>query len=252
MGKLIDDRNGDRDWKEYWDELRPRRLFAAEAKDYVSKLLVERPLPATAQVLDFGCGFGYVADLIASSVARMTVWDSAANLRAAAAERLRKHPNVAVVDLSETELGTLHPRYDTILVNSVVQYMSRGELAEWLDRWRILLRPGGQVVVSDLPVPGGSTITELLGVLRFAARHGILGAVVLDGLAELRRYARRREAQPLLRLTPDEFGQLAAHSGLVMTQLSHNLTHRRWRYSVVLVRCPGYRETMGGRIRVIG
>lgn len=235
MGTLSDDRNGYRDWNGYWDDLKPRHIFAAEANDYVRRLLVECPWPATAQVLDFGCGFGYAADLIAASVARVEVWDGAATMRAAAAERLRKHPNAAVVDLSTTEPGALRPRYDAVLVNSVVQYLSRVELTAWLERWRILLRPGGQVIVSDLPVPGGGTMTELLGVLRFAARNGILGPVALDGLAEMHRYAQRREAQPLLRLTPAEFGHLAAQSGLAMTQLSHNLTHRQRRYSVVLV-----------------
>lgn len=221
-------------WNGYWDELKPHPIFAVEASEYVRKLMVDHPFPATAHVLDFGCGFGYATEFIASSVTRVEAWDAAAGMRAATTRRLGTHSNAAVVDLSTKEPEKLRQRYDTILVNSVVQYLSQVELTEWLDFWRIVLRPGGKVIVSDLPMPGGSATGELLGLLRFAARHRMLGRMVLDGLAEARRYHQRRAAANLLRLNPSDFGRLAAQSGFAMTRLSRNLTHRQGRYSVVL------------------
>lgn len=227
-------------WKAYWEGMHDRRIIAVEAGDYVRRLWVHRPLPGTARVLDFGCGFGHVADLLACRVAWVDAWDNASTMRAATMSRTRSRGNVRVVDLAP---GACPPDelYDAILVNSVIQYMDRGELRQWLSRWRGMLHDLGVVVISDVPVPGNHMAGEIAhmageiaGVLRFASANGILGGALVDGVAEVWRYAKGRASQPLLQLTRDELESLVRPAGFSTTVLAPNLTHRQKRFTAVL------------------
>lgn len=210
-----------------------RRIIAVEAGDYVRRLWVHHPLPGTARVLDFGCGFGHVADLLARRVAWVDTWDSASTMRAATESRTRSRGNVRVVDLAPAACPP-GERYDAILVNSVIQYMDRGELSQWLPRWRGMLHDDGIVVISDVPVPGNHLAGEIAGVLRFASANGILGAALADGVAEAWRYAKGRASEPLLQLTRDELELSVRPTGFSTTVLPSNLTHRQQRFTAVL------------------
>lgn len=220
-------------WQAYWEGMRDRRIIAVEAGDYVRRLCALHPLPETACVLDFGCGFGHVADLLARQVAWVDAWDSASAMRAATESRTRSRSNVRVVDLAP---GTCPPTelYDAILVNSVIQYMDRVELSQWLSRWRGMLRDDGFVMISDVPVPGSNMAAEIVAVLRFASANGILGGALVDGVAEAWRYVKGRASQPLLQLTRDEFESLVRPAGFGTTVLASNLTHRQQRFTAVL------------------
>src|SRR5687768_3773292 len=125
-----------------------RHIFTVEARDYVARLRREVPVRRTDRVLDFGCGFGHVVELLAPSVAAVGFWDAAEVMRRATAERTTTLPTVAPVDLGgpvpDDAVGTV----DLLVANSVVQYMTADELAGWLPRWRTLLAPGGRIVLS--------------------------------------------------------------------------------------------------------
>lgn len=225
------------DWAAYCNGVNDKRIFADEAGDHVARLREVVPLRATDVVLDFGCGFGYVLVLLARHVGRVAYWDAAANVLRRAGDRVAHLPHVEMVDLAE---GRPAPDriYDLVLVNSVVQYMQRAELAGWLARWRSMLRDDGRLVVSDVPTPDLSTWEELTDMLAFAERRGFLWAAVRDGFREAGRYARTRRRLSLLCLTPDELAALAMEAGLSPELLPANLTHRSGRFSMLLRPLP--------------
>jgi SAM-dependent methyltransferase len=223
-------------WSGYWDGVADRRIFAVEAADYVRRLRAAVAIRPVDRVLDFGCGFGHVALLVAPQVAGLLVWDAAASMRRAALARLAHLSNVGVLDLSAGVPPAETGGFDLVLVNSTIQYMSPDELAHWLMSWRALLRPNGRVVVSDVPLPGASMVAELASLLLFALRHGVLFRVVWDGLEEFRRYARWRGPADLQRWEPQQLADLARAAGLVVEPLRRNLTHTPGRFAVVLRR----------------
>ncbi|MCY7342801.1 MAG: class I SAM-dependent methyltransferase [Pseudonocardia sp.] len=221
-------------WSAYWEGMGHRHIFVVEARDHVARLRREVAPRPTDRVLDFGCGFGHVVELLAPSVAGVGFWDAAAGMRRATAERTASLGTVGPVDLGgpvpESALGS----FDLVLANSVVQYMTADELAGWMPRWRSLLVPEGRIVLSDIPVPGASAAVEILGMLRFAARHGFLLRAVRDGVREARRYSRSRGSADLRRWRPEDLVRSAAAHGLHAQVLPANLTHRSGRFSVVL------------------
>lgn len=222
----------DSGWALYWEGMPHRHIFEVEARDHVTRLRRAIPIGGTDRVLDFGCGFGHVTALLAASVASVGFWDAAAAMREATARRTAALANVALVDLGGPAAAP--GAFDLVVANSVVQYMSETELSGWMARWRDLLVPGGRIVLSDVPRPGASSPRELLGMLRFAARHRFLLRALRDGVAEAARYSRSRADADLLRYRPDELIAVAARQGLRGQVLPVNLTHRSGRTSVVL------------------
>lgn len=211
-------------WLSYWNTLpEGRLLFPPECEEFARNLLRElRPGPAD-RVLDYGCGFGHVAGLLAPHVGTVCVWDAAPSMRDAAA----KVPGVREWDPAEGD-------FDLIVVNSVVQYLTAGELADRLRGWAKLLTPAGRLVLSDLSEPSHGTLSDLWSLFRFGIRRGYLLAAVRNTLAERKRYAETAKVRPLYRPAKADLEAFAAAAGLGVRYLPRNLTHFAGRYTAVL------------------
>lgn len=242
-----------RDWVEYWDALdEGQLLFRPEADEYVRNLAAAVPLSPALRVLEFGCGYGFVAEGLAGLVGEVFLWDAAPGMLRHASARLAARGNVRALDLSDPAGDAYAPRFDLVLVNSVVQYLTPGEFAGWLRRWRGLLAPGGQVVVSDLSAPGASVWRDVLSLLSFSARRGYLRRAVGNVLAERGRYGRMAAARPLYRPGREEVARLADEAGLGARFLARNLTHFSARAAVVLTvdDSPAPSASEGRKIRI--
>lgn len=220
------------DWSDgFWDDDDPW-IFEDEARDYVARLRAALPLTRDARVLDFGCGFGFVPRLLAPHVGTVAIWDASPAMRRRAAATLADVDRVTLLDL-EAEAAP-SARFEWILVNSVIQYLSIDELAAWLRRWRALLAPGGRIVVSDVWPPDSGVVREIAAVLAFAVRRGIVTKTIVGGLRRSRRHRAFARTRPLLRLDPGTLAAMAAAADLHTSRLVANLTYRRARFAVVL------------------
>lgn len=224
----------DSGWRPYWDRLEERAIFPVEAADYVARVAATVGIPAFARVLDFGCGFGHVAALLAPGVREVAVWDASASMRRAARRRLAHLANVRI--LTGPEPAPRAARFDLVLVNSVVQYMTPDEFHAWLDAAPARLVPDGRIVLSDLLTGDVNPVRELAELLWLCARGGVLLRILREGFLELRHYTRARRARPLSQVDLDDLRQRAARRGLRMDVLPRNLAYRSARTSVVLSR----------------
>ena len=137
-----------------------------------------RPEPA---VLDYGCGEALEAARVAARVGRLYLYDAARPTRARLAERFAGIANVAMLD--EAGLEALAPAsLDLIVVNSVIQYLSREEISALLARSRAWLRADGLLVLADVIPPDATALADARALLGTAWRHGFLVAALL-GLA---------------------------------------------------------------------
>jgi cyclopropane fatty-acyl-phospholipid synthase-like methyltransferase len=223
------------EWALYWGHFDDGlRIFEADARYYVSRLRSAIQLTRYRRLLDFGCGFGHVACELATLVPEVYVWDASEQVRHRASRRLAAFPNVRWVQLGPDDpLSTLGD-LDLILVHSVVQYMSLAELRQWFVRWRDMLVPGGQLVLSDVPTPESSFVHELAALVRFSAKGGFLLRSILNAVIEVRSYRKVRRRHPLLLLSHDTIRAEADAAGFEVRFLSSNLTYRTRRISAVL------------------
>jgi ribosomal protein S18 acetylase RimI-like enzyme/2-polyprenyl-3-methyl-5-hydroxy-6-metoxy-1,4-benzoquinol methylase len=219
-------------WTAYWDQLEERQaIFRIEADDVARRLRQAMSLGPQTRMLDFGCGFGLVADRLAPHVAELALWDGSANIRRWARVNVAGHRNIRFLDLAGKPPAAA---FDVILVHSVAQYLTVPEIQQWLATWRAMLAPGGRLIVSDLLPPGYDGLTDLLAFLGFCARKRFLIRALREGWAEARSYGRMRARQDLLRVDPEELRRWGAEQGLEMTLLSDNLSYRRSRLAAVL------------------
>lgn len=229
------------DWTAYFDGLAAESpLYAEQAAVFVDSLLGAIDVHADHRVLDFGCGHGLVAVLLAPLVAEVRLWDPSENMRTIAGRNTAELTNVTFCDLSGGPGAAVSEGdLDLIVVNSVVQYMPAEELTAWLRTWTSMLAPRGQVVLSDLVPSDLSRITDVLDLLRIGAgQRSPLGAA-RRALGGLSRYWWTRRTVPLTRVDQDDLRRRAAAAGLETDVLADNLTHFRGRWTAVLRRPAG-------------
>jgi SAM-dependent methyltransferase len=226
--------NRPRDWVCYWDEITEGHLlFREEAREYVTNLASAVMLDRGTRVLEFGCGNGFVAEVLAPRVGQLFLWDAAASMRDRTRGLLVGRNNVHFLDLSGPADPPEDVRFDLILVNSVIQYMSGAEFAGWLSRWRSLLAPGGQILISDIITPGHSVLADIPSLLAFGVRRRYLFRILRSILGESTRYRTMQRACPLYRVSPNQLRRQAFATGLVVRLLPRNLTHLTNRITAV-------------------
>ena len=221
-------------WQDYWDRLEEHVFFRVEAEDYVARLGAALGPHLGARVLDFGCGFGFVADLLAPEVTALFVFDASDHMRRQAQLRLAGQANVRFLGPPGAAPWPAGLQFDLILVNSVVQYMTPDEFHGWLGRWRAMLAPGGRLVLSDLFTRDVNPLREVVELLILSARGRCLVSVVRKALGELRHYTRTRHVQPLCRIAISDLRERADRLGLAVDVLASNLTYRSTRATAVL------------------
>ncbi|MDP9331612.1 MAG: class I SAM-dependent methyltransferase [Actinomycetota bacterium] len=229
-------------WLAYFDRLEHQSpLYREQSVLYVEALTASVGVHRDQRVLDFGCGFGFVAAMLSPLVAEVWFWDPSPHMRSMAERNTAHLSNTRFCDLStppsvEPEGTTwVGPPFDLILVNSVAQYMAPEELSAWLARWRGMLAPGGKLVLSDLIPSGHSGVSDVADLLRLGARHGSPLRAAAEALGGLRRYWRTSRAVPLVRVGPEDLERAAAGADLETTALPHNLTHFSKRWTAVLL-----------------
>jgi SAM-dependent methyltransferase len=212
-------------WDEFWDQVTStQRILREDADEYVQNLCSVERIDRTTRVLDFGCGFGFVARLLAPVTGELWVWDDAPRMRRSTAQEVAGIGEVRFLDLTDGSGSQTDLRFDLILANSVVQFMRAEEFEGWLRVWRRLLAPGGRIVVSDLVPPDYPAFAELFTLLRFSAQRGFLSRAVYDAVRVMPLYWKTRQARPLLTTSPDELIRWGSGADLRVRFIPRNLT----------------------------
>ncbi len=213
-------------WLGFWERAnriyvsdRHRAVHYRRVADDLLSVLPPRPAPA---VLDYGCGEALEAARVAARVGRLYLYDAARPTRARLAARFAGIANVAVLD--EARLEALAPAsLDLILVNSVIQYLSREELEALLSRARGWLRADGVLVLADVIPPDATALADAGALIETAWRHGFLGAALI-GLAAtfLSDYRRLRAKAGLATFAEAEMAALLRRAGFAAERLPRN------------------------------
>jgi cyclopropane fatty-acyl-phospholipid synthase-like methyltransferase len=228
-------------WSAFFERLRPDSpLYREQSAVYVNALRAAIDVRRTDRVLDFGCGFGFVARLLAPHVSEVWFWDASENMRAEARRTTADLPNARLCDvpaaLSEDgdRVAWQSPTFDLILVNSVVQYMDPAEVPRWLARWRAMLSAEGRLIMSDLIAPEHRSLWDVADLLRLGVRRGLALRGAAEALGGVRSYRRTSRTVPLLRVAPDDLISRAGSAELDVEVLPQNLTHFTKRWTAVL------------------
>lgn len=215
-------------WREFWNADTPiyvndrhKTVHYQRIADDFEKLLPD----SDGRVVDYGCGEALAASRVASRCGHLYLCDGAQLVRDRLRQRLAAVANVTI--LSPEEFDTVADRsIDLIVVNSVVQYLSKEQLSTCLVQWHRKLKPSGRLVVADVIPHGIGPLTDATALLRFAAANGFLFAA-LAGLVRtfFSDYRRVRAQLGLAHYSEAEFLKVLRDAGFTAERMSWNFGH---------------------------
>jgi trans-aconitate methyltransferase len=223
-------------WTEYWNKEttvyvndRHKRVHYERIAQDVRRLV---PSP-TARVVDYGCGEASSAEQIAAACGQLMLCDSAETVRSRLAARYADRANIDVISPEAFEAlpaGSI----DMIVVNSVVQYLSRAEFGRLLRVWAGKLKPGGQLVLADIVPPDVSPYADAFQLLKFAAANGFATAALV-GLVRsyVSDYRKVRETLGFLQLSEADVLRAMTEAGLAPRRHTSNIGHNARRMTFV-------------------
>lgn len=216
------------DWRSFWDSehsiyvnARHKDVHYREIADQIAAFVPG----TTARVLDYGSGDAIHADRVAVVAAEVALCDAAPSVRASMAARFAGNPRIKVI--APEDVTTLPDgRFDLIVTNSVAQYLTEDELARLLTMFRRLLAPNGTLIFADVIPPDVGALSDVLALLRYAAKNGFLIASLV-GLAKtvVSPYRKIRNSLGIAQYTEAQFMRKLTDAGFVAERLARNMEH---------------------------
>jgi SAM-dependent methyltransferase len=227
------------DWIEYYDSTHTIyvsklhrdvhfRVIAADIIGYI-------PFPV-ATVLDYSCGEALSAAQVAAACGQLILAEPAPGVRGRLSARFASNPKISVRSLDDlTRLP--ETSVDLIIVISVAQYMAPPELDAAFALMRRALKPGGKLVVGDILRPDVGAATDVIALLKLAARNGFL-TDALWGLARtaLSDYWQLRQSIGLQRYGEAEMIAKLQAAGFTAVRAPKNVGYNPARMTFVATR----------------
>ena len=141
------------------------QLIASDIIGYISS--------PDAVVLDYACGEALSAARVAEACGKLYLAEPAPGVRGRLIARFA--PNTKIRVRSLDDLRKMDEKsVDLVVMNSVAQYMTPGELDQAFAVVRRLLKPSGRLVLGDILRPEVGMARDVIALLRFAATCGFL------------------------------------------------------------------------------
>jgi SAM-dependent methyltransferase len=215
------------DWIAFWDSNHSIYVNARHRDVHYRTIAQDLAahLPAGASVLDYGCGEALHAEEMAAPLGRLILCEAAPVVRMGLVNRFAGHPKIEV--RGPEEAAALPPAsLDVVVLHSVAQYLTPGQLDALLVVFRRLLRPSGLLILGDIIAPHVSAATDAIALLRFGAANGFLGAA-LAGLVRTvaSDYWRLRSDLGLTRYGETAMIEKLAAAGFSARRAADNIGH---------------------------
>jgi hypothetical protein len=226
-------------WRDFWNNPHAMDVNARHRslRDHlVARNVVRFISSPDAAVLDFGSGESTAAEKIADCCGNFILCDAAPNIRARLTSRFAGNAKVTV--LSPEEIRVLpQESLNLIVVNGVVQYLSKIELKELLAIFHDLLKVDGIMVIGDVVPRDQSVFADAAALLGFAFKGGFFIAA-LYGLIRIffSEYRRMLLKLGLCRYDDAEMLAILGSAGFAAKRRSQNIGHDQRRMTFVASR----------------
>jgi SAM-dependent methyltransferase len=224
------------DWIDYYDST--HTIYASKRHrdlhfEVIARDIIGYISSRDAVVLDYSCGEALSAAKVADACGMLILAEPAPGVRGRLIARFA--PNTKIRVRSLEDVRKMHEKsIDLVVMNSVAQYMTPRELDSALAVVNRLLRPSGRLVLGDILRPEVSMGTDVIALLRFAAKHGFLKDA-LFGLAStaLSDYRQLRAKVGLTRYSEEEVIEKLGAAGFSASLARRNIGHNPWRMTFV-------------------
>jgi ubiquinone/menaquinone biosynthesis C-methylase UbiE len=224
------------DWIDYYDSThtiyaskRHRDLhFEVIARDIIGYIASK-----DAVVLDYSCGEALSAARVANACGQLILAEPAPGVRGRLIARFAPNMKIRVRSLEDVR-KMQEKSIDLVIMNSVAQYMTPEEFDTALAVIRRMLRPSGRLVLGDILRPEVGMGSDVIALLKFAARHGFLKDALIGLISTaLSDYRQLRAKVGLTRYSEQEITAKLAAAGFTASRAQRNIGHNPWRMTFV-------------------
>jgi ubiquinone/menaquinone biosynthesis C-methylase UbiE len=224
------------DWIDYYDST--HTIYASKLHRDLHFQVIARDIVGyisskDAVVLDYACGEALSAGQVADACAKLYLAEPAPGVRGRLIARFAPNTKIRVRSLDDLR-KMAEKSVDLVVMNSVAQYMTRGELDSAFAVIRRLLKPGGRLILGDILRPEVGMIRDIVALLRFALTHGFLKdaliGLISTGLSD---YRQLRTRVGLQRYSEAEMVAKLATAGFTASRAHSNIGHNPWRMTFV-------------------
>ena len=224
------------DWIDYYDST--HTIYASKLHRDLHFQVIARDIigyisSKDAVVLDYACGEALSAGKVADACGKLYLAEPAPGVRGRLIARFAPNTKIRVRSLDDLR-KMAEKSVDLVVMNSVAQYMTPGELDSAFAVIRWLLKPGGRLILGDILRPEVGMIRDIIALLRFALTHGFLKdaliGLISTGLSDYRQLRRR---VGLARYSEAEMVAKLAAAGFTASRAHFNIGHNPWRMTFV-------------------
>jgi ubiquinone/menaquinone biosynthesis C-methylase UbiE len=224
------------DWIDYYDST--HTIYASRRHrdlhfEVIARDIIGHISSPDAVVLDYACGEALFAARVAEACGKLILAEPAPGVRGRLIARFAPNTRIRVRSLDDLRKMP-EKSVDLVVMNSVAQYMTPGELDSALAVIRRLLKPGGRLVLGDILRPEVGMIRDVMALLRFALTHGFLKDALIGLLSTaLSDYRQLRSRVGLQRYGENEMIAKLAAGGFTASRAHSNIGHNPWRMTFV-------------------
>lgn len=142
------------DWVSYWTGLTGHTIiFDLSSAWCYQRLARIVSFDARADILDYGAGSGFLTKHMSCHVRSVCVMEPSEILLAQAQDINSGTDNIAycmIYDCNDPSGSLPAKKFDWVIVNSVLQYISKKDMVHILRTLSRVLKPSGKIIVSDI------------------------------------------------------------------------------------------------------
>ena len=224
------------DWIDYYDST--HTIYASRRHrdlhfEVIARDIIGHISSPDSVVLDYACGEALFAARVAEACGKLILAEPAPGVRGRLIARFA--PNTRIRVRSLDDLRKMEEKsVDLVVMNSVVQYMTPGELDSAFAVTQRLLKPGGRLVLGDVLRPEVGMIRDVIALLRFAMTHGFLRDALIGLISTaLSDYRQLRSRVGLQRYSEAQMIAKLAAAGFTASRAQFNIGHNPWRMTFV-------------------
>jgi ubiquinone/menaquinone biosynthesis C-methylase UbiE len=224
------------DWIDYYDST--HTIYASKKHrdlhfEVIARDIIGYIASKDAVVLDYSCGEALSAARVADACGMLILAEPAPGVRGRLIARFAPYTGIRVRSLDDVR--KMHERsIDLVVMNSVAQYMTPQELDSALLNIRRILKPSGRLVLGDILRPEVGMATDVIALLRFAAKHGFLRDALIGLISTaLSDYRQLRAKVGLARYSEAEMIAKLTAAGFTASRAGQNIGHNPWRMTFV-------------------
>jgi ubiquinone/menaquinone biosynthesis C-methylase UbiE len=224
------------DWIEYYDST--HTIYASKLHrdlhfEVIARDIIGYIASKDAVVLDYACGEALSAAKVAEACHMLFLAEPAPGVRGRLIARFAPDTRIRVRSLEDLRKMP-EKSIDLVVMNSVAQYMTPDELDAAFAVVRRLMKQTGRLVIGDILRPEVGMFTDVIALLRFAAKHGFLKDALVGLVSTaLSDYRLLRAKVGLQRYSETEMLAKLARAGFTASRALVNIGHNPWRMTFV-------------------